>query len=393
MDPVSHLMFGIYHIGAPPNGNFEVEEIIYDVSEFLKNPHLAMLWDSIPQIVYEKGNSVYYIQGLSGGIKGYKGKSRGVKSEIRNSKSETNSNSQIPNSPSPLSSPIKGEEILVDEILKQDEMLKQVRHDIVQNETLKRVQGDKRGMKDEILRLRYAQGQNDKLPDGIASPLAGLGARNDKGEKVARDDNNRIDMSDKSDRYKCPPESISGSDEMLKQPVNQVQGMVQNDKGNRDGALYIGKENVFERNFLYHIYNNTPDTIDARHNYWYPPEPESIEYYIYDYYDDPNLGVVIYEPIDRGITGGPQGDEMLKHIIVNFGSSPTNCLSITYNLLISQKIEISVYDACGRLVSKEQGMKEKGRYNFVVSNIASGVYFVKFDCSGIELKKKFILVR
>ena len=61
MDPVSHLMYGVYEIGAPQNGNFEVQEIIYDVSEFLKNPHLAMFQDSVLQVVYERAGEIYHI--------------------------------------------------------------------------------------------------------------------------------------------------------------------------------------------------------------------------------------------------------------------------------------------------------------------------------------------
>lgn len=171
-------------------------------------------------------------------------------------------------------------------------------------------------------------------------------------------------------------------------------GMYITDRGD---DLRIGKYNTFDHNLLYHIYNNTPDSVDATNNYWYPSEPESIAYYIYDYYDDPDLGVVLFEPTANKTAGGPQGSEMPKQvrhdISISFGSNPTGHLVVSYNLLNPQKIEISVYDVCGRLVSKEQGTKEKGEYSFIVNDISNGVYFVKFKISKFETVRKIILLR
>ena len=159
-------------------------------------------------------------------------------------------------------------------------------------------------------------------------------------------------------------------------------------------GLRIGKENIFDHNILYHIYNNTPDTINATKNYWYPQEPESIACFIYDYYDDPNLGVVIYEPAANKIAGGPQGSELgLAIMKIDWGPNPAQKLSISYTLYNPQEIEISVYDVCGRLISKDIGIKAKGKHNFVVNEISDGVYFIKFKSSGFEVRKKAILLK
>jgi len=159
-------------------------------------------------------------------------------------------------------------------------------------------------------------------------------------------------------------------------------------------GLRIGKDNIFDHNIFYHIYNNTPDTIDATKNYWYPQEPESIAYYIYDYYDDPNLGVVVYEFVTNKIAVGPQGSELQFAVInIDWGSNPSQNLSISYTLFSPQEIEISVYDVCGRLISKENGTKAKGKYIFVVNDLADGIYFVKFKSPEFEARKKVILLR
>ncbi len=79
-------------------------------------------------------------------------------------------------------------------------------------------------------------------------------------------------------------------------------------------------------------------------------------------------------------------------ISISFGPNPRGDLIINYNLLKPHRIEISVYDVGGRLVWQEKGMKEKGQHNFVVNNLASGVYFLKFDWEGIEIKRKVILL-
>ncbi|GAH43362.1 unnamed protein product, partial [marine sediment metagenome] len=159
--------------------------------------------------------------------------------------------------------------------------------------------------------------------------------------------------------------------------------------------LQIGSCNEFDHNFGYHMYNDTPDSVDATENYWYPAEPESIALYIYDYYDDPNLGVVWFKPTAGGFAGGPQGygDAQLEKIKVSFGSNPTTHFAINYSLPSTQDVNISVYDVTGRLVSREDEKKEKGSYNLVINNLPNGVYFVKFKASELEIERKIILLK
>lgn len=164
-----------------------------------------------------------------------------------------------------------------------------------------------------------------------------------------------------------------------------------------DGAddLEISKDNEFDHNLLYHIYNNTAEDIDATENYWYPSEPESIAFYIYDYYDDPNLGVVNFDnrPSEDG-RYGPQGnDAQLEAINISFGSNPTRHLAVNYSLLTRQEVEISIYDVTGRLVSKEDGMKEVGQHKFMLSDLASGVYFVRFKAPAFKTERKIVLLK
>ncbi|MGB9722122.1 MAG: T9SS type A sorting domain-containing protein, partial [bacterium] len=248
----SHLMFGVF--GVPPNGNFEVEEIIYDLSEFLKNPYLAVDANNTPHIVYERDNGVWYIQGR-GNVGG-----------------------------------------------------------------------------------------------GVS--LQGRGNVEDEGR-------------------------------------------LSEDGPYREKELKIGKHNVFEHNLMYHIYNNSPDTIDARKNFWYPSEPESIAYYIYDYYDDPNLGVVLFQPVLQSAKGGAQGAEKdpENEIVVDFGLNPKDFFCIRYHIKAESKLRISVYDIAGRLIAKEDCMKSPGVYKFTIENLACGVYFIKIECRDIEIYKKVVLLK
>ncbi len=190
-----------------------------------------------------------------------------------------------------------------------------------------------------------------------------------------------------------------GEEGMVRVSENQgIRGKDIRISGDQDKCkgLRIGKKNVFDHNLMFHIYNNTPDSIDATKNYWYPSEPESIAFYIYDYYDDPDLGIVYFEPTAGKFGGGPQGAEMPKQvrhdITVNFGSNPAGCISIKYIITEEEKVDIAVYDVSGRLIVKENSLKKPGRYDFVIDNLPDGVYFVKLDCEGIEVKRKVILL-
>ncbi|MDI6839576.1 MAG: DUF1565 domain-containing protein [bacterium] len=65
--------------------------------------------------------------------------------------------------------------------------------------------------------------------------------------------------------------------------------------------------NVIYGNSKYDVYNNTANTIWAQRNYWGTMDLDTIRAHIYDYYDNPALGKVIFEPIWSGPTVGTSG--------------------------------------------------------------------------------------
>ncbi|MGQ9702259.1 MAG: hypothetical protein ACUVQT_07380, partial [bacterium] len=130
-----------------------------------------------------------------------------------------------------------------------------------------------------------------------------------------------------------------------------------------EAAPTIGRENLFDHNTRYHIYNNTSDSIDATENYWYPSEQESIAFYIYDYYDDSRLGIVYFEPTAGEIVGGPQGAEgqiSRPFFFENIYPNPTKgMIRLRFNSPDERKITIKLYDVCARLVYQEDITKSK----------------------------------
>jgi hypothetical protein len=170
------------------------------------------------------------------------------------------------------------------------------------------------------------------------------------------------------------------------------------DQGNIiDGGkiLRIGRDNEFRQNLLYHIFNNTANFIDATLNYWYPAAAESIAYYVYDYYDNPALGIVQFLPTAGGISGGAQGAEgFFEKIAVDFGPNPAPGISLRYTLNDRQKVVISIYDVTGRLVDYEEKMQKSGDNHYRSKDLSNGVYFVRFCVPGTgEINRKVIVLK
>lgn len=83
-------------------------------------------------------------------------------------------------------------------------------------------------------------------------------------------------------------------------------------------------ETCYDPSIPYDLYNNTTDTIWAQGNTWGGPDqsPEEIEKRIFHKNDNPDLGVVIYLPIeDSGITAISDNDDSILSVTVNSDGS------------------------------------------------------------------------
>ncbi len=158
----------------------------------------------------------------------------------------------------------------------------------------------------------------------------------------------------------------------------------------------------------YDLYNNTPNRIMAKKNYWGTMNIDSIEAHIYDYYDDNSLGVVEIEPLWNGnkaaegvMTSGSRTTSFIYSLKSVTPNPFINNTMITYSIARPGKVLINIYDITGRLIKtlvKEK--KETGFYtakwNGCDNNnrkVATGVYFTRLESSNFTSVKKIILVR
>jgi len=113
------------------------------------------------------------------------------------------------------------------------------------------------------------------------------------------------------------------------------------------GSTYYSFATVDSNNIIgniahrYAIYMNQPEgkNINAQHNYWGTTNTDSIDAWIWDYYDDFNLGKVNYQPFETTpITTAPG---FLCQVQLN-PPSPIGCQVDTFTLIFSKPMDISI---------------------------------------------------
>lgn len=158
----------------------------------------------------------------------------------------------------------------------------------------------------------------------------------------------------------------------------------------------------------YDLFNNTSNTISAKHNYWGTMDLDTIQSHIYDFNDSESLGVVLIEPIWDGNhhLGGVMSEGQqeappkfeLKAPAPNPFSSKT---VITYAIPKSCRVSLKVYDISGKCIRiLEDGIRQAGfhtatwdgRDNFG-EKTPQGVYFLNLKSPGNSSLKKLILIR
>lgn len=147
--------------------------------------------------------------------------------------------------------------------------------------------------------------------------------------------------------------------------------------------------NVFAENQnggqVYALYNNTPNTIQAKHNCWIEGQmstEEEIEDVIFHIVDDSTLGEVIFNPFECGVLG------IADNVVENFSFYPNPVKNeINFNNNISfEKVEI--FGIQGNLIVSKNILEGQ---QTVEINLPSGLYFVNFSNNAQTLTKKMIV--
>jgi len=155
-----------------------------------------------------------------------------------------------------------------------------------------------------------------------------------------------------------------------------------------DGTTNSGL-NIFSENGnggeIYALYNNTANTISAKHNCWIEGQQstqQQVEDVIFHSVDDPTLGEVIFDPFLCGVLG--VADNNLENF--NFYPNPVKN-EINFNNIFSfEKVEI--YGIQGNLISSKT--ISEGQQHLTI-NLPSGLYFVNFSNDAQTVTKKMIV--
>lgn len=136
---------------------------------------------------------------------------------------------------------------------------------------------------------------------------------------------------------------------------------------------------------IYALYNNTANTISAKHNCWIEGQQstqQQVEDVIFHSVDDPTLGEVIFDPFLCGILG------VAENNLENFSFYPNPVKNeINFNNILSFEI-VEIYGVQGNLISSKT--ISEGLQTLSI-NLPSGLYFVNFSNDAQTVTKKMIV--
>ncbi|HET8886546.1 MAG TPA: T9SS type A sorting domain-containing protein [Salinimicrobium sp.] len=154
------------------------------------------------------------------------------------------------------------------------------------------------------------------------------------------------------------------------------------DEDNPGGNIFSGNGNG---GVTYALYNNTDNTIMAKHNCWTEEIDmtlEEAEEVIVHSVDDSSLGTVIFDPVSCASLG--VNDVLLQEFV--FVPNPAfNQISF---LNTPKFNKLQIFDLTGKLV-KEQVLNPD--LNEVSLELSSGLYIVQFSNGRLNLSKKLIV--
>ncbi len=147
--------------------------------------------------------------------------------------------------------------------------------------------------------------------------------------------------------------------------------------------------NVFSNNgnngVVYALYNNTPNTIMAKHNCWIEGQESTltdVAEVIVDQADDPSLGEVIYNPIhcsDMGIPAYAQPQISLY---------PNPAQHRVHFTTVSNFNRFSIFNLYGKLIRQSQ--LTAGQQSIDLS-LKPGLYFIVFKGDQQQVTKKLVI--
>ena len=162
-----------------------------------------------------------------------------------------------------------------------------------------------------------------------------------------------------------------------------------------DASINLGDDagnpgmNIFSENGnggeTYALYNNTANTISAKHNCWIEGQQSTaaqVEDVIFHVVDDSTLGEVVFDPFECGVLG------ITDNSIIEFSFYPNPAKNkIAFNNAFAfEKIEI--YSLTGSLLHSEDISEGQ---NELIINFATGMYIVNFINDGQILTKKLLI--
>ena len=139
----------------------------------------------------------------------------------------------------------------------------------------------------------------------------------------------------------------------------------------------------------YTVYNNTPDTINARNNYWYTIDTSVINQKIYDFWDDFTLGEVFYQPFLTEPIGVEEKEFVLPSEENDFIVYPNPARSY-FTIYLPQSanpLTIKLIDVSGKTIKKITPASKR-EIKIFLKGINSGIYFLQV---GTKIKKFLII--
>ena len=129
---------------------------------------------------------------------------------------------------------------------------------------------------------------------------------------------------------------------------------------------------------------------NVANNYWCTTDSAATSYVIYDGYDNINLGLIYFMPIDTLscylITENPKNEfEPFSFNIYPNPSSDYLTLRFTQN---NSKATIKIYNLLGELKSATAILHQETKIN--ISDLSNGIYILEADTEKGIMRQKFI---
>ncbi len=177
-------------------------------------------------------------------------------------------------------------------------------------------------------------------------------------------------------------------------------GCIDNYCNDDDGENYI-YENVDETGTTYSVYNTSANAIYAQNNYWDSNDYEEIAQTIIDYFDNPDYGEVIFDPIHD--LNSEQNDIIqVNYEFSNYPNPFNPSTIIRFAVKVGGKATLYIYNLKGQMVKKAswEDIKADKVYRYIWNGddmnnkkVASGIYLYKLITSKKTYTKKMLLLK